>query len=99
MRCLKHNKSCSRALELLGAIAEREAAYTDAVSNYEAAWKIGGKVDASLGYKLGFNLLKVGLLGTVLTANAYRDSTRVVSQSAWHLHPPASDCERGALHV
>lgn len=38
-RCLKYNKSCSRALEHMGHIMEREQAYQDAADYYEKAWK------------------------------------------------------------
>jgi tetratricopeptide repeat protein 21B len=57
-RCLRHNKSCARAKELLGSIAEREAAYADAAAHYDAAWKLTGRSKAAIGYKLAFNYLK-----------------------------------------
>lgn len=46
-RCLKHNKSCARAWELAGSIAEREQAYADAALNYEAAWRLTGRCAAA----------------------------------------------------
>ncbi|KAI8469287.1 MAG: intraflagellar transport protein [Monoraphidium minutum] len=61
-RCLKHNKSCARAWELAGSIAEREQAYADAAWNYEAAWRLTGSTDPTVGYKLAFNYLKAGRL-------------------------------------
>jgi tetratricopeptide repeat protein 21B len=57
-RCLKYNRSCSRAWELLGSIAEREQAYKDAASHYEHAWQLSNEKDAAVGYKLAFNYLK-----------------------------------------
>lgn len=59
-RCLKYNRSCSRAWELLGSIAEREQAYKDAASHYEHAWQLSSEKDAAVGYKLAFNYLKAG---------------------------------------
>uniref|UniRef100_A0A383W643 Uncharacterized protein n=1 Tax=Tetradesmus obliquus TaxID=3088 RepID=A0A383W643_TETOB len=61
-RCLKYNKSCSRAWELLGSIAEREQAYKDAASHYEYAWKLSTQSDQAVGYKLAFNYMKAGRL-------------------------------------
>lgn len=61
-RCLKYNRSCGRAWELLGGVAEREAAYKDAAAAYEHAWQLAGGSDAAVGYKLGFSLLKAGRL-------------------------------------
>jgi tetratricopeptide repeat protein 21B len=59
-RCLKYNRSCSRAWELLGSISEREQAYKDAASQYEHAWQLSNEKDAAVGYKLAFNYLKAG---------------------------------------
>lgn len=61
-RCLKYNKSCSKAWELLGAIAEREQAYKDAASYYERAWSLTSQTSPSVGYKLAFNYMKAGRL-------------------------------------
>lgn len=38
-RCLKYNKSCSKAWECLGQIMEREQSYQDAAEHYESAWR------------------------------------------------------------
>jgi hypothetical protein len=43
-RCLRYNKSCSHAWELLGSAAEREQAYKEAVSHYEHAWQLANQV-------------------------------------------------------
>ncbi|KIY94717.1 Tetratricopeptide repeat protein 21B [Monoraphidium neglectum] len=67
-RCLKHNKSCARAWELNGSIAEREQAYADAATNYEAAWRLTGRSDPAVGYKLAFNYLKAGRLVDAIVA-------------------------------
>ena len=61
-RCLKYNKSCSKAWELLGSIAEREQAYKDAANNYEHAWKLSTEANTAVGYKLAFNHMKAGRL-------------------------------------
>ena len=57
-RCLQYNKSCAKALELLGSILELELAYKDAADAYEKAWKITQQGSPSLGYQLSFNYLK-----------------------------------------
>lgn len=62
MRCLKYNKSCGHAWELMGSIAEREQAYKDAASYYEHAWKLASQANPAVGYKLAFNYMKAGRL-------------------------------------
>ncbi|XP_053122295.1 tetratricopeptide repeat protein 21A isoform X2 [Hemicordylus capensis] len=57
-RCLQYNKSCSKAYECLGFIAEREKAYKDAAANYELAWKYSNHTNPAIGFKLAFNYLK-----------------------------------------
>uniref|UniRef100_A0A670IZN8 Tetratricopeptide repeat domain 21A n=1 Tax=Podarcis muralis TaxID=64176 RepID=A0A670IZN8_PODMU len=57
-RCLRHNKSCSKAYECLGYIAEKEKAYKDAAANYELAWKHSHQANPTVGFKLAFNYLK-----------------------------------------
>lgn len=66
-RCLKYNKSCSKAWELLGSIAEREQAYKDAANSYEHAWKLAAEANSALGYKLAFNYMKAGRLVDAVT--------------------------------
>ncbi len=56
-RCLKYNRSCGRAWELLGSVAEREQAYKDAASHYESAWKCCGSGDAQVGFAHPCSLL------------------------------------------
>jgi tetratricopeptide repeat protein 21B len=56
--CLRHNKSCTKAYEIIGTIYEREQAYKDASDNYEKAWFYGNKNQPNIGYKLAFNHLK-----------------------------------------
>jgi tetratricopeptide repeat protein 21B len=68
-RCLKYNKSCSRAWELLGSIAEREQAYKDAANHYEHAWKLATQADQAVGYKLAFNYMKAGRLVDAITVS------------------------------
>uniref|UniRef100_A0A336M386 CSON011277 protein n=1 Tax=Culicoides sonorensis TaxID=179676 RepID=A0A336M386_CULSO len=58
-RVLKHNKSCSKAYELSGFIAEKEGNYKIAAANYEAAWRHTGRTKPNLGYKLAYCWMKV----------------------------------------
>ncbi|KAJ6659332.1 hypothetical protein lerEdw1_019203 [Lerista edwardsae] len=48
-RCLRYNKSCSKAYECLGFIAEKEKAYKDAATNYELAWKYSHQANPAVG--------------------------------------------------
>ncbi|CAG9463601.1 unnamed protein product [Pedinophyceae sp. YPF-701] len=57
-RCLKYNRSCSNAWDLLGQILEREGAYKDAAEHYHSAWELENRSSASAGYRLAFNYLK-----------------------------------------
>uniref|UniRef100_A0A8D2LIR1 Tetratricopeptide repeat domain 21A n=1 Tax=Varanus komodoensis TaxID=61221 RepID=A0A8D2LIR1_VARKO len=57
-RCLRYNKSCAKAYECLGFIAEKENAYKDAATNYELAWKYSYQANPAVGFKLAFNYLK-----------------------------------------
>lgn len=57
-RVLQHNKTCTRAYEYLGFIAEKEQRYKEATQYYESAWKYGGKTNPSIGYKLAYNFMK-----------------------------------------
>ncbi|KAL1140336.1 hypothetical protein AAG570_000268 [Ranatra chinensis] len=57
-RVISHNKSSSRAYELLGLIAEKEQKYGEASDHYSEAWKLSGECDPSLGYRLAYNLVK-----------------------------------------
>ena len=54
--CLKYNKSCSKAVELLGLLKEKEADFKGASEYYENAWKLSKS--ASIGFRLAFNYLK-----------------------------------------
>ncbi|XP_020661983.3 tetratricopeptide repeat protein 21A [Pogona vitticeps] len=57
-RCLRYNKSCTKAYECLGFIAEKENSYKDAASNYELAWKYSNQANPAIGFKLAFNYMK-----------------------------------------
>uniref|UniRef100_A0A8D2Q6G4 Tetratricopeptide repeat domain 21A n=1 Tax=Varanus komodoensis TaxID=61221 RepID=A0A8D2Q6G4_VARKO len=48
-RCLRYNKSCAKAYECLGFIAEKENAYKDAATNYELAWKYSYQANPAVG--------------------------------------------------
>jgi hypothetical protein len=90
-RCLKYNKSCAHAWELLGSIAEREAAYADAAAHYEQAWRLASQSSCVLGYKLSFNYLKAArCVDAVTVAQAvlkldpnYPAIEKEVLQKAW----------------
>ncbi|CAG9315664.1 unnamed protein product [Blepharisma stoltei] len=55
-RCLRYNQSCSRAMELLGLIKEREGNYKESSNFYESAWRLSKS--SSIGFRLAFNYLK-----------------------------------------
>ncbi|XP_015840637.1 tetratricopeptide repeat protein 21B [Tribolium castaneum] len=57
-KVVQHNKTCSKAHELLGFICEKEQHFKDAVVSYEAAWRFGGKTNVGIGYKLAYSLMK-----------------------------------------
>ncbi|XP_071778511.2 tetratricopeptide repeat protein 21B-like [Centroberyx gerrardi] len=57
-RCLKHNKSCSRAYEYLGYIYEKEQSYIDALEQYKQAWEYTNRFNPAIGFRLAFNYLK-----------------------------------------
>lgn len=57
-KCLKYNKSCSKAWEYLGQIMEREQSYRDAAEHYENAWKFEAEASPTIGFRLAFNYLK-----------------------------------------
>ncbi|XP_055385031.1 tetratricopeptide repeat protein 21B-like [Condylostylus longicornis] len=58
-KVLKHNKSCAKAYEFQGYIAEKEQSYKNAASAYDNAWRFGGKSKPQIGYKLAQNHMKV----------------------------------------
>lgn len=57
-KCLEFNKSSAPALECMGLIMEKQAAYVDSAEHYELAWNYQNEASASVGYKLAFNYLK-----------------------------------------
>jgi len=57
-KCLKYNKSCSKAWEYMGQIMEREQSYRDAAEHYENAWRYEAEATPAVGYRLAFNYLK-----------------------------------------
>lgn len=57
-RVLQHNKSCTKAYDLMGYIMEKEQNYRDAAYYYELAWKQTNKTSPIIGYKLSFNYMK-----------------------------------------
>lgn len=57
-RILQHNKSCARAYEFLGYMAEKEQRFKEAAGYYDQGWRYGGCGSPSAGYKLAFCLMK-----------------------------------------
>ncbi|XP_073386115.1 uncharacterized protein [Physcomitrium patens] len=57
-KCLKYNKECSKAWELLGWIMEKNHSYPEAVGFYENAWKCLKESSPAVGYRLAYMYLK-----------------------------------------
>ncbi|XP_019763181.2 tetratricopeptide repeat protein 21B isoform X1 [Dendroctonus ponderosae] len=57
-KVVQHNKACIKALEYLGYICEKEHKYKEAARNYQQAWKVGMKSNASTGFKSAYCLMK-----------------------------------------
>lgn len=57
-KVLQYNKSCCKAYEYSGFIAEKEQKYKDAANFYDSAWKYNGRNNPVLGFKLGYCLMK-----------------------------------------
>ncbi|KAG5681783.1 hypothetical protein PVAND_011191 [Polypedilum vanderplanki] len=57
-KVLKHNKSCYKAYELCGNIAEKEQSFKSAALHYEQAWKFSGKQKPGIAHKLAYNNMK-----------------------------------------
>lgn len=76
-RVLKFNKSCTKAYELAGNIAEKTQSYNDAAKCYEKAWKSCGRSKPHIGYKLALSNMK------------YKQYTNAVNicQQVVKLHP------------
>ncbi|KAG9395741.1 TPR repeat region circular [Carpediemonas membranifera] len=49
-----------RALEILGIVDERGAAYVNAIESYVKAWELSAKKNADVGFRLAFNYEKAG---------------------------------------
>lgn len=58
VKVLEHNKSCSKAYEMAGYIAEKSQLYRDATKNYRSAWNYCGRSKPHIGYKLAYNYMK-----------------------------------------
>lgn len=57
-RVLQHNKSCIKAYELSGFIAEKEQNVKLTFANYENAWKFGGRSNPQIGFRLAYSFMK-----------------------------------------
>ncbi|KAM7360843.1 tetratricopeptide repeat protein 21B-like isoform 2-T5 [Cochliomyia hominivorax] len=76
-RVLEHNKSCAKAYELAGYIAEKSQNYRDASKNYNNAWNCCGRSKPHIGYKLAYNYMKI---------KRYADAIEICQQ-VLKLHP------------
>jgi len=86
-RILEHNKSCAKAYELSGYIAEKEQVYRSAAIHYDAAWRFGGKSKPTIGYKLAYNHMKT---------KRYADAIDVCHQ-VLKLHPDYPSIKKDIL--
>ncbi|GAB0090491.1 Tetratricopeptide repeat [Sergentomyia squamirostris] len=86
-RVLEHNKSCAKAYELCGMIAEKEQVYRSAATHYDAAWRYGGKSKPTIGYKLAYHCMK---------CKRYPDAIDVCQQ-VLKLHPDFSMIRKDIL--
>lgn len=57
-KVVQYNKTCVKAYELLGMIAEKEQRYKEASNFYSNAWKFNGKTIPAIGYRLAYNCMK-----------------------------------------
>ncbi|TNN17382.1 Tetratricopeptide repeat protein, partial [Schistosoma japonicum] len=57
-KCLKYNKSSTKAYEYFGLIMEKGQNFTEASKYYEYAWNNSNHQNPVVGYKLAYNLLK-----------------------------------------
>lgn len=51
-RCLKYNKSCAKAYELLGSIAEKKNNVEEALGYYNEAWGVSEYRDCGIGFRM-----------------------------------------------
>lgn len=70
-RVLQYNKSCVKAYEYTGYIAEKDSNWKEASYNYDKAWKLSGKSKPGVGYKLAYTYLK---------SRQYADTIEIASQ-------------------
>jgi tetratricopeptide (TPR) repeat protein len=52
LRCLKYNKSSSKAYEMLGSLSEKTGKAAEAVRFYNMAWAVSENRDSSIGFRL-----------------------------------------------
>ena len=57
-KCLKYNRSCAKAWELIGQVCEWEQNYVEASENYERAWQFCGMSNPGVGFRLAWCYLK-----------------------------------------
>lgn len=86
-RVIMHNRSCAKAHELAGLIAEKDQSYRTAANKYDLAWRYGGKSKPAIGYKLAFNHMKT---------KRYADAIDVCQQ-VLRLHPDYSAIKKDIL--
>lgn len=86
-RVLEHNKTCVKAYELCGMIAEKEQTYRSAAVHYDMAWRFSGKSKPAIGYKLAYNQMK---------AKRYPDAIDVCQQ-VLKMHPDFVNIKKDIL--
>ena len=59
-RALDLNKSCGKAWELKGIIAEKKKEFLYAADAYKMAWNLSGHADLGIGFKLAVNYMRSG---------------------------------------
>ena len=57
-KCLKYNRSCAKAWELIGQVCEWEQNYVEAGENYDRAWQFCGESNPAVGFRLAWCHLK-----------------------------------------
>lgn len=57
-RILTYNKSCAKAYEYLGYIAEKEQSYREAAVQFENAWRMTNQRNPTVGYRLALSYFK-----------------------------------------
>jgi tetratricopeptide repeat protein 21B len=57
-KAIELNRSCAKAWELKGVLAEKRKEFLVAAEGYKKAWELGGKADLGIGFKLAVNFMR-----------------------------------------